>query len=130
MQLVFHLRNGAILATLTSIPVLVGLVWSLAWGETRGVSTGTIVALLLAWLAATGVVTALSFNIVGAQNEIAWSYPCTNCQRPVYLFQYHCSNCGTQFAAPPQAYAFRNALLFGIAVFYATFGLGAFLLRF
>ncbi len=126
--LTLHLRNGAILATLCAVPILFSVVWNIAWGESRGISTGTTVALLLAWLAAGGVVAGMTFHL--ASNTLKWSYPCTNCTQPVYLVQYHCSNCGTQFAAPPEAYAFRNALLMGVTVFYATFGLGAFLLRF
>lgn len=128
--LVMPLRNGAIIATLAAIPILVGFAWSAAWGEARGVSAGTFVALALAWLAGTGVVTGLSLNAVRDGQNVAWAYPCTNCKQPVYLFQFHCTRCNTAFVAPPEANAFRNALLLGVSVVYVTFTLGTFVLHF
>jgi len=128
--LALNLRNGAILATLCTIPILVGFVWNAVWGESDRVSLGTYAALLLAWLAAAGVVAGLSIGAQRAGSNLSWSYPCPTCKHRVYLIQYHCPNCGTAFMAPPEAIAFRNALLFGVTVFYATFALGAFVLRF
>jgi hypothetical protein len=128
--LVLNLRNGAILATLSAIPVIVGFVWNAVWGESERVSWGTYTALLLAWLGAAGVVAGISISALREGSNLSWSYPCPTCKHRVYLIQYHCSNCGAAFTAPPAAIAFRNALLLGVTVFYATFGLAAFVLRF
>lgn len=129
-SLFINLRNGAILATLCAIPILFGFAWDTVWGESRGVSMGTYTALILAWIASAGVIAGLLYNALRAGSNLAWSYPCPNCQHRVYLIQYHCPNCGTQFTAPPEAIIFRNALLVGVTVFYATFALAAFVLNF
>lgn len=128
-QLTLSLRNGAVLATLATIPILVGFGWSAIWGEPGGVSSGTIIALLLAWLACTGVVTIQSFIALREHKTLAWFYPCTRCKHNVAIISYRCTNCKQPFTIPPEGIAFRNLLLLGVAVFYATFALGAFLLR-
>ncbi len=128
-SLVLNLRNGALLATLAATPILVGFLWNAIWGETRAVTTGTYTALILAWFAATGVVAAISFNAQRDGSKLDWFYPCSKCGRGVAIFAQRCINCKTHFTSPPEARAFRNALLLGVAVFYATFTLGAFLFR-
>ena len=128
-NLVLNLRNGALLATLAATPILVGFLWNAVWGEGDAVTTGTYTALILAWLGATGVVVASSFNALREGNTLAWFYPCTRCGNGVAIFSYRCLRCKTKFTPPPEASAFRNALLLGVGVFYATFALGAFLLN-
>lgn len=127
--LVLNLRNGAILATLAATPILVGVMWDILWGRSRGVSLGTYTALLLAWFAATAVVAAVSFNALRDEKKLDWFYPCSQCGSGVAVFSRRCMRCKTHFTPPPEANAFRSALLLGIAVFYATFTLGAFLLN-
>lgn len=124
-----NLRNGALLASLAATPILVGFLWNALWGAHDVITTGTYTALVLAWLAAAGVVAASSFNALRDGNRLAWYYPCARCGNRVAIFSYHCMHCKTAFTPPPQANAFRNALLLGVAVFYATFALGAFLLK-
>lgn len=128
-QLVLNLRNGAVLATLAATPILVGFLWNAVWGAGEGVTVGTYTALLLAWLAALGVVAGISYSAHRDGSTFDWFYPCTRCKKSVAIFSYRCMRCKTPFRPPPQAHAFRNALLLGAGVFYATFTLGAFLLR-
>lgn len=128
-NLVLNLRNGALLATLSATPILVGFLWNAVWGERNAVTMGTYTALILAWLAAAGVVAGMSLNARQSGAKLDWFYPCTNCGNPVAIFSYRCMRCKTQFTPPPEANVFRNALLLGVGVFYATFALGAFVLH-
>lgn len=99
------------------------------WDEPQSVSWVTFATLALAWLAAVGIVTGLSSRSERDGNTLDWFYPCLHCGSSVAIFQYHCPNCETAFTPPPQAQFFRNVLLMGVAVFYATFGLGVILER-
>ncbi len=128
-SLILNLRNGAVLATLAATPILVGFMWDAVWGESRGVTSGTYSALILAWVAAVGVVGAVSFNAQRDGKNLAWFYPCERCGNNVAIISYRCMRCKSKFTPPSEANAFRNALLFGVGIFYATFTLGAFLLN-
>lgn len=128
-SLVLYVRNGAILATLAATPLLVGFFWNAVWGSTHMETIGTYGALIFAWLAATGLVTALAFRTGRDGNNLSWFYPCGRCKRGVAIFAYRCMHCKQTFAPPSEAGAFRNALLLGVAVFYATFIIAAFLAR-
>jgi hypothetical protein len=127
--LLVSLRNGAILAALAAAPILVGFAWNAIWGEPGNISRGTAAALVFAWFAGAGVVAVQSFLALREGNSLAWFYPCTRCQRKVAIVSFRCIYCKSKFDAPPESIVFRNGLLLGIAVFYATFALGAFLLR-
>ena len=128
-SLILNLRNGALLATLAATPILVGFLWNAFWGERDAVTTGTYTALFFAWLGATGVVAASSHHALRDGKNLDWFYPCQKCGNRVAIVSYRCMRCKTRFTPPPEANAFRNALLLGVGVFYATFALGAFLLN-
>lgn len=127
-RLILPLRNGAILATLAASPIVIGFLWNAAWGERGAVTASTYAAMVFAWIAATGVVAATALNAQSDGNTIAWFYPCTRCGNRVAIISYRCLHCKSKFTPPPEANAFRNALLLGVAVFYGTFTIGVFLL--
>lgn len=125
-------RHGAILATLAAIPILVGYAWNAVWQEGEGVTWGNVAALLFAWMAAAGVVAALSYNSV-AQNDggaARWFFKCHNCGNGIAIFSIRCSACETPVEFPSNALAFRKALLYGTGIFYAFYTFGWFILRF
>lgn len=128
--MILALRNGALLATLAATPILIGYLWNALWGSPQNVTGGMYAALFLAWLAATGVVAALSWSVMQSHgaDAVKWFYPCTRCGSRVAIISYRCIHCRTPFAPPPEASAFRHALLSGVGVFYALFGIGVFTL--
>lgn len=125
-KFVFVIRNGAILATLSAAPIVVGFLWNALWGTPQNVTGGMYAALFLAWLGATGVVAALTWNVMQTRGAgaVKWFYPCANCENGVAIISYRCLRCRAPFTPPPEANAFRNALLLGVGIFYATFGIG------
>jgi hypothetical protein len=128
-QVIPSIRNGAVLATLAATPILIGLIFELLWGQSNTISTGTSTALVLAWAAGTAVVAIRSHSAAQDGETTAWFYPCSRCGRRVALISYRCIYCKTKFTPPPAAADFRNTLLMGVAVFYAAFTLGAYLLN-
>lgn len=128
--IILALRNGALLATLAATPILVGYLWNALWGSQESITGGMYAALILAWLAATGVVAVLSWNVMQTHgaDAVKWFYPCARCGSRVALISYRCMHCRAEFTPPPEASAFRNALLSGVGVFYALFGIGVFTL--
>ncbi|MBI4674585.1 MAG: hypothetical protein HY741_23315 [Chloroflexi bacterium] len=129
--LVLAIRNGATLATLAATPILVGFLWNAVWGSPDQVTAATYGTFLLAWLAATGTVAALAYNVARTKGAEAlkWFYSCKTCGNGVAIFSYRCIRCRTHFVPPPEARAFRNALLYGVGIFYGFLLLGAFVLR-
>ncbi len=123
-------RNGALLATVAAAPILIGFLWNAVWGLRQNVTTGMYAVLFAAWLAASGVVAALTWNVrqTHGANAVKWFYPCARCESRVALISYRCMHCRAPFTPPPEASAFRNALLSGVGVFYALFGIGVFVL--
>lgn len=127
--LLLNLRNGALLASLATIPVLVGFVWNALVGEEIGATPRALGVILFAWIAAAAAVAAFSSSAARDGNKLDWFYPCTNCKQRVAIFSYRCTHCKTRFVPPPEAIAFRNTLIAGLAVFYAIFLIGGILMR-
>jgi DNA-directed RNA polymerase subunit RPC12/RpoP len=126
------IRHGAVLATLAAVPPLVGIGLNAVWRAPSQVTIGTYGALAVAWLASMGVVAGLTFHTPDTRGTGAarWFYKCKTCGNRVAIFSYRCIHCRTPFHAPPEANAFRSALLYGVGVFYGFFAVGTYLLRF
>lgn len=128
-NILVSLRNGVVLAMLAASPMLVGFAWNAVWGKPNSISTATVTALWFAGLACAAVVAILSFLVLREGKTLAWFVSCPRCGSNVAIISFRCMRCRQRFEMPPEGRVFRNILLLGVGVLYATFVLGALLLH-